>query len=497
MNIKRAGEEIKNTVRAYLELDEDGKSLIPIARQRPILLIGPPGIGKTDIVKQVAASLDIPILSYTMTHHTRQSVMGLPYIDKDQFQGQEFQITSYTMSEIIASVYKMMKETGREHGILFIDEINCVSETLAPVMLQFLQEKKFGNTKLPEGWIIVAAGNPQEYNRAVREFDVATLDRVRLINVEPDYKTWKEYAGKAGIHRSIQTYLGQKEENFYKIETTVDGKRFVTARGWEDLSNILKAYERLGIGLDESIVEEYIQHSETAIDFANYLELYAKYEKMIDMQQVLEAKLGQETIAKVAEASFDEKISIVSLLLGTLDIDFRSYYLKDKATGLVFEDIKSLKKNSLSSLSDAIKIREDQLLKKRKGGMIDRDDELIYDELIAMLKELNDMALDQSDDEAAMKSIEEGFYFMSDEVEAAIEKLNRELENAYDFADQAFGLGPEMVLFITELSAGFYSLYYLKDNGSERFYKYNSIMLKDSGREDCINSIDQKLASMI
>lgn len=141
MNIKRAGEEIKNTVRAYLELDEDGKSLIPIARQRPILLIGPPGIGKTDIVKQVAASLDIPILSYTMTHHTRQSVMGLPYIDKDQFQGQEFQITSYTMSEIIASVYKMMKETGREHGILFIDEINCVSETLAPVMLQFLQEK--------------------------------------------------------------------------------------------------------------------------------------------------------------------------------------------------------------------------------------------------------------------------------------------------------------------------------------------------------------------
>ena len=310
-------------------------------------------------------------------------------------------------------------------------------------------------------------------------------------------KTWKEYAGKAGIHRSIQTYLGQKEENFYKIETTVDGKRFVTARGWEDLSNILKAYERLGIGLDESIVEEYIQHSETAIDFANYLELYAKYEKMIDMQQVLEAKLGQETIAKVAEASFDEKISIVSLLLGTLDIDFRSYYLKDKATGLVFEDIKSLKKNSLSSLSDAIKIREDQLLKKRKGGMIDRDDELIYDELIAMLKELNDMALDQSDDEAAMKSIEEGFYSMSDEVEAAIEKLNRELENAYDFADQAFGLGPEMVLFITELSAGFYSLYYLKDNGSERFYKYNSIMLKDSGREDCINSIDQKLASMI
>ena len=70
------------------------------------------------------------------------------------------------MSEIIASrLPSRWSATGLKEGILFLDEINCVSETLAPMMLQFLQCKTFGNQQLPEGWIVVAAGNPPEYNK--------------------------------------------------------------------------------------------------------------------------------------------------------------------------------------------------------------------------------------------------------------------------------------------------------------------------------------------
>ena len=86
------------------------------------------------------------------------------------------------MSEIVASIYDRMEETGLNEGILFIDEINCVSETLAPAMLQFLQNKTFGNHRIPEGWVIVTAGNPPEYNKSVREFDVVTLD-LSLIHI--------------------------------------------------------------------------------------------------------------------------------------------------------------------------------------------------------------------------------------------------------------------------------------------------------------------------
>ena len=118
------------------------------------------------------------------------------------------------MSEIIASVYEKIEMTGLSEGILFIDEINCVSETLAPAMLQFLQNKTFGTHQVPEGWIIVAAGNPPEYNKSVREFDIVTLDRVKKIEVKEDFTIWKEYAYKESVHSAILSYLEIKKRAF-------------------------------------------------------------------------------------------------------------------------------------------------------------------------------------------------------------------------------------------------------------------------------------------
>ena len=190
MNIKRAKQEIKDTVAAYLAKDEFGAYEIPSIRQRPMLLIGPPGIGKTQIMEQVAQECRIGLVAYTITHHTRQSAVGLPFIEHKMYGGKEYAVTEYTMSEIVASVYDRIEKSGLPEGILFIDEINCVSETLAPTMLQFLQGKAFGNHKIPEGWIIVAAGNPPEYNKSVREFDIVTMDRIRRIDVEQDLPVW-------------------------------------------------------------------------------------------------------------------------------------------------------------------------------------------------------------------------------------------------------------------------------------------------------------------
>ena len=167
MNIKRAKEEIKDTIEAYLYRDETGEYAIPAIRQRPVLLIGPPGVGKTQIMEQVARECRIGLVAYTITHHTRQSAVGLPFIEKKNYGGKEYSVTEYTMSEIVASIYDKIEETGLKEGILFIDEINCVSETLAPAMLQFLQCKTFGTHRIPEGWIIIAAGNPPEYRPGV------------------------------------------------------------------------------------------------------------------------------------------------------------------------------------------------------------------------------------------------------------------------------------------------------------------------------------------
>lgn len=229
MNIRQAKEEIKHTVQAYLKKDESGAYRIPAIRQRPILMMGPPGIGKTQIMEQIARECRIGLVSYTITHHTRQSAVGLPFIREETFSEKTYSVTEYTMSEIIASVYRKIRDQGTKEGILFIDEINCVSETLAPTMLQFLQCKTFGNQAVPEGWIIVAAGNPPEYNKSVRDFDMVTLDRVRELDIEADFSVWKSYARERRINSAILSYLELRSKNFYRVEADVDGLRFVTA----------------------------------------------------------------------------------------------------------------------------------------------------------------------------------------------------------------------------------------------------------------------------
>ena len=215
MNIKQAKQYIKNSVNLYLKKDEFGEYKVPVVRQRPIFLLGAPGIGKTAIMEQIASEMGIALVAYSMTHHTRQSALGLPFITKKTYGGEEYSVSEYTMSEIIASVYETMEKSGIREGILFLDEINCVSETLAPSMLQFLQYKVFGRHQVPEGWVIVTAGNPPEYNKSVREFDVVTMDRLKLLEVEPDLRIWREYAVEKGIHSAILNFLELKKEYFY------------------------------------------------------------------------------------------------------------------------------------------------------------------------------------------------------------------------------------------------------------------------------------------
>lgn len=82
--------------------------------------MGPPGIGKTQIMEQIASECGIGLVSYTITHHTRQSAVGLPMIKTEEFDGNEYSVTEYTMSEIIAGVYKAIKEQGHREGILLL-----------------------------------------------------------------------------------------------------------------------------------------------------------------------------------------------------------------------------------------------------------------------------------------------------------------------------------------------------------------------------------------
>ena len=489
MNIKQAKQEIANTLKAYLTRDSLGNYLIPTVRQRPVLLMGPPGIGKTQIMEQIAAEEGVGLVSYTITHHTRQSAIGLPFIEKRTYGGETFSVTEYTMSEILASVYQLMERTGLREGILFLDEINCVSETLAPMMLQFLQCKTFGNQRLPEGWLIVAAGNPPEYNKSVRDFDVVTLDRVKRIDVEEDFAVWKEYAYRRGLHGAVISYLDIRKEDFYRIETTVDGMQFATARGWEDLSELICAYEQLGLRVGREVVGQYIQMPRIAKDFANYLELYYKYQRTYHVDEILRGTWQPITASELRAAPFDEKLSVMGLLLSRLSESARETRRQDGLTTALHRALTDFKAAIAHRAPDAVLaelvcVRQAQLKHAREAGQRDKEQRDLGQQEIHALEDYRRRlaAEDITAPEEAMAAVRDWFGQEVEKRAALGRETGAAFDNAFRFLEQTFGQSQELVIFVTEITAGYDASWFVETFGCEAYFRHNRELLFDDAR---------------
>ncbi len=495
MNIKEAKIEISNTLRAYHRKDEEGNYLYPLVRQRPILLMGPPGIGKTAIMEQVSQECNVGLVAYTITHHTRQSAIGLPRIEERTYGGKPVSVTEYTLSEIIASVYDCVERTGKKEGILFIDEINCVSETLAPTMLQFLQNKTFGSHKVPDGWMIVAAGNPPEYNKSVREFDIVTLDRVRKIEIDVDCDVWMEYAWKHQIHGAILSYLSIKKENFYLVENTVDGKFFVTARGWEDLSEILKSYEALQVTVTEALVVQFLQKEEIARDFAAYYQLYGKYGTDYGIPDIVEQKLEpeayEEKLSMAQRGSFEERFTVVNLVLAYFNGLFADYGRSDGNLVLLHEALKYFKtflagQTDMDCMEGFIGKRRDSLAVKVQAELIS-EKERIRENWV--LKKLDAYRLVLRKEHVTKK--EEGFdrvrQMFREEIELrrqTVENIGRQLQMAFHFLEDSFGDGQEMVLFVSGLTRNEQAMEFISVHGCEEFLRFSESLLYRKREEE-------------
>lgn len=500
MNINTAKEDIKNTIKIYLKKDEFGDYRIPVVRQRPIFLLGAPGIGKTAIMEQIAAELGIALVSYSMTHHTRQSALGLPFIKEKSYGDMKYDVSEYTMSEIIASIYETMEQSGVREGILFLDEINCVSETLAPSMLQFLQYKVFGKHAVPEGWVIVTAGNPPMYNKSVREFDVVTMDRLKVIEVEADYETWKQYALDRNINPAITSFLEIKKEFFYHMETTPKGRSYVTARGWEDLSEIITLYEEEGLTVDESVVDQYLRNDTVVKEFCAYYDLYQKYKHDYKVDEILAGHISELAVEKAKKAPFDERLSLIGMLLDKVQTEIKevigtSDYLTELMAPL--RALKGAASEGDKNIADILKLqiegREKQIENMTRANSLTKQDRLKNKKIIRflneMLKEL--LAEGKTSGEEAFNLVKKKFDRNVVDMKQNVAVLSSKLHYMFEFVWTSFGEGNEMLILVTELTAGKYSSRYISTYGCEDYHKYNKLLMITERQNDMKESIRQ------
>lgn len=325
--IHDAKEEIKNDVRIYLRKNEDGSYLLPASKKNPIYIVGEPGIGKTEMAKQIADELGIGFYATSLTHHTRNSVLGLPTIT--ELQGEK--VTEYTMPDILTQVERCV-EQGQTEGILLIDEFASMSDALVAPMLAFLQNKSIGNHALPEGWIMLLCSNPPEYNETAREFDAAVMDRVRYMRVTYSAKDFLQYAEQIHIYPLIIEYIRKHPDSAYICEETKGNKEIVTARSWENLSHCMYGYDAIGAEITERLVYQFIKSTRVAHEFTQYYVLSSSTLGEEDIRKLLCGINVPEYLSKVRKLDYEKKWRVVKLLqddllVGTEEIERWGRYL--------------------------------------------------------------------------------------------------------------------------------------------------------------------------
>ncbi len=317
-------EEAKNSlidgIKIYLQKKPTGDYVMQEVNRLPFYLEGSPGIGKTEIVSQIADEMGIGFVSFSLTHHTRNSLLGLPVI-KDLEYGK---YTEYTMSEIIAKVLEA-KENGHNEGILLLDEFSCVSDSIMPAMLAFLQTKNIGTHCLPEGWVIVLCGNPPEYNRSAKRFDAAILDRIRKISIQFDSGVFLAYAQKNEFHPTICSFLKMNPQHVYHCEYVNKEPILVTCRGWENLSHALYGTELLGKSAEHNMVKQFIKSDDVVYEFVKFYNL----NQLGITEKEIENILSGKDHARYFEAYADKDYSVWWNMLGVI-VD----YMKTKHQSL-------------------------------------------------------------------------------------------------------------------------------------------------------------------
>ena len=123
----------------------------------------------------------------------------------------------------------------------------------------------------------------------------------------------------------------------------MDGKRFVTARGWVDLSDMMKLYEQRGYAVNEQLIRQYLQSPTVAKSFAVYYDLFKKYRSDYQVDDILAGKATKKIEDRAAKAKFDERLSLLGLLLDAVGGDFKAVAVAEGMMTQLMNDIRAMR----------------------------------------------------------------------------------------------------------------------------------------------------------
>ena len=249
----------------------------------------------------------------------------------------------------------------------------------------------------------------------------------------------------------------------------------------------------------EGVIGQYLRHPEVARDFAAYWVLYRKYHEDYGVEDILQGKPYDAVIARAMDASFDERISLVSLLLAGLNTRFADARATGAVTDACYQQLRSFKR-TLSQQPDAdpadlfaerCDAYRAKLEADKTAGALLPDEAADRTRTLALLTAWSRSLDNGLDADEAFDTVRGAFNTQVQRREEAVSAASNALEFAFDFMEQAFEDGQEMVVFVNELALGPDSAPFLAENDCERFEQYSEKLLLHGGEDELLAELQR------
>jgi hypothetical protein len=221
-----------------LELNyEETKAMVTacILAQEPIMIHGKPGIGKSDMLREIARELGRPLIDIRLALLESVDIKGYPYLK--EISGEDAKVLSFAMNE-------EFPRDPESQAIIFFDEINAAMPSTQLAMYQMILDRAIGNYVLPKGVAMVAAGNREADKGGIFSMPKPLENRFVHVEMTPRFEDWANWAITGGIHAEVIGYLAKNEQNLNMFDPQTSSRAFATPRSWAKASKLLKANEK-------------------------------------------------------------------------------------------------------------------------------------------------------------------------------------------------------------------------------------------------------------
>jgi hypothetical protein len=274
----------------------------PMLRRRASMLWGTRGVGKSSIVRQVAAHFGVPLVDLRLTTIEPVDIRGAIYADDVRAK------TVWFPPEFLPSATEL-------EGILFLDELTAADQRLQISAYSLILDRRVGHYQLPDGWQVVAAGNASFHGAVSHDMGTALADRMFHFNVQTVIDAFLDHAIAMSFAPEVMAYLKVRPDKLDDTQVQLSNDHLVGAspRGWEDISNVLKSR------LSEPAKRVFVQGRIGASNAAEFFGVLRELQASVDVVRLLASRPGKETAALLPKSLDGLYGMIYGLLAASVD----------------------------------------------------------------------------------------------------------------------------------------------------------------------------------